>query len=155
MAYLKFIFNKHTVIWFLGVLLVSLVYHTGYKSGTAKMQTEIQNVHKRYQSETERLTKEKQQVLNEISKKYQEDLQQVKSEADATIANLTKSNQRLYVKLKSLPSDHNGASYRPIVDGKAELDDSTARSLIEITKRGDKWIEALQESLRQCKGETK
>lgn len=96
-----------------------------------------------------------QAALDAIGKKHSDEMATVKDSSDAVIDNLKRDNKRLLVKLKGSTSTTTGDSSKciPTVDGKAELDETTARDLIAITERGDKWIGNLQDTVRTLQGE--
>ncbi|UUG66326.1 i- spanin subunit Rz [Pectobacterium phage vB_PcaP_P15_PC2B6] len=95
-------------------------------------------------------TKQTQTEVSAISKKYQEDLEGLEGSTDRVIADLRADNKRLRVNVKATGSpDGNG---RCLFDGKAELDEGTAKRLIGITQRGDAHIEALQATIRSLQG---
>lgn len=89
-----------------------------------------------------------QRELSELSASYQAKLAASEKNAARTLDDVRSSGERLRVKLKAAERQLDGNG-RCVIDGKAELDDETAKSLIRITQDGDAQIEALQETIRK------
>lgn len=133
-------------------LLAGLIYTAGFYSGSVSKDNEWKEVvHNEYVQKQE-ATQSTQRAVNEISAKYQADLEGLEGSTDRIIADLRSDNKRLRVAIKPTTGQLQGDG-RCIVDGKAELDEATARRLIGITKRGDATIEALQNTIRKLQGE--
>lgn len=133
-------------------LLAGLIYTAGFYSGSVSKDNEWKEVvHNEYVQKQE-ATQSTQRAVNEISAKYQADLEGLEGSTDRIIADLRSDNKRLRVAIKPTTGQLQGDG-RCLVDGKAELDEATARRLIGITKRGDATIEALQNTIHKLQGE--
>lgn len=93
-----------------------------------------------------------QAAVDKVSAKYQDDIAGLEGSTDRVIADLRNSNHGLYVKLKATSGKTTGDG-RCLVDGKAELNEESSRKLIAVTERGDKWIEALQNTVKALQKE--
>lgn len=117
---------------------------------TKEVQSEyIKNAEAR---ESERIAV--QGAVNKVSKDYQDQLAELEGSTDRIIADLHSDGKRLRVKLKATGGTTEGIN-RCFPDGKAELDDGDAKRLIAVSKKGDLWIEALQETIRRLQKEGK
>lgn len=135
-------------------LLAGLIYTAGFYSGSVSKDTEWKEViHNEYIQKSEARA-DTQRAVNEVSAKYQADLEGLEGSTDRIIADLRSDNKRLRVSIKPT-STTAGPDGRCIFDGKAELDEATARRLIGITQKGDLQIEALQDTIRKLQGEKK
>ena len=143
-------FLNRVVPWVLAGVLFTGGYQMGYEKADSKWK-EVNRVE--YVKKTEARA-DKQAALNKVSKDYQDTLAELEGSTDRIIADLRKSNSGLYVKLKNASSTPRPDG-RCELDGKAELDESTARDLIQITQRGDAWIESLQETIRELQQKEK
>ena len=137
----------------LGTRLIQWVFMTllliiGYTGGYNKAKMEVKQIEEKYQHEITNVHMDKQRELDSISRKYQQELEALKVSTDDTISKLSSDNKRLYVRVKSNSCTSNN-SHRPKSTYRAELDEATVRKLITITKRGDAWIKALQDSLKE------
>lgn len=129
-------------------LLAGLIYTAGFYSGSVSKDTEWKEVvHNEYVQKSE-ARKDTQREIDAVSAKYQADLEGLEGSTDRVIADLRSDNKRLRVKVQPT-SGTSGPDGRCIVDGKAELDEGTAKRLIRITQRGDAQIEALQNTIRK------
>ena len=131
-------------------LIVISVYNKGYESGYNKKQVEVIKLEQEYAKKLSTSNLEAQRRLDEVSRSYQQELQDLQTSTSATIDKLSSDNKRLYVRIKS--TSDTSCSHRPEPSYRAELDEGTARKLIEITKRGDAWIKALQDTIKQQGG---
>lgn len=127
-------------------LLTLCIYNKGYESGYNKRQVEVIKLEQEYAKKMRESNMEAQRRLDEVSRGYQQKLQDVQMATSATIDRLNADNKRLYVRVKSTTC--NSSSHRPEPTHRAELDETTTRKLIEITKRGDEWIKALQNTIK-------
>lgn len=123
-------------------LTVMLSYNNGYDKADAKWK---QEVNREYVRKVE-ATRATQGEVDAVSSKYQDEIAALEGSTDRIIADLRDTNQRLRVSVKATGSP--GSDGRCVFDGKAELDEATAKRLIGITKRGDAQIEALQNTIR-------
>lgn len=133
-------------------LLAALLFGSGWYAGSESKDTHWKEVlHNEYVSRVE-ATRETQAAVDLVATQYQDDLAALEGSTDRVITDLRGSNKRLYIKLKAKPRGTEGVS-GCIADGRAELDDSTARDLIKVTQRGDAWIKALQGTIRELQKE--
>lgn len=118
----------------------------------SKWTKEVQREYISKLEATERTRQEVQQKVNEISKKYQNDLAALEGSTDRIIDDLRNDGKLLRVKLAATNREleDNGGC---LIDGKAELDREFAKRLIGVTKRGDAWIEALQNTIIELQQE--
>lgn len=144
------VFLKRVIPWVIAGVLFTGGYHLGYEKADSKWK-EVNRVE--YVKKTEARA-DKQAALNKVSQDYQDKLSELEGSTDRVIADLRKSNSGLYVKLKNA-SGTARPNGRCELDGRAELDDSTAKDLIQITQRGDAWIEALQQTIRELQQKEK
>lgn len=141
---------KKMLPWFLAGLLVTLGYTTGADRMDAKWKQEVHNEYIK-KADANRLL---QTSLSNISDRYQADLASVKDDAARTVDDVHRDNKRLRVKLKAA-TDSAGSQCGREPDGYAELDDQFAGEIIQVTDRGDKWIKALQDTIRALQGKLK
>lgn len=125
---------------------ITLAYNHGYDKANTKWE---QEVHNEYIKQTE-ATANKQSAINEISRQYQEDLAALEGSTDRVINDLRNDGKRLRVKLSATTRElqDNGGC---LVDGRAELDEEFSKRLIGVTQRGDAWIKALQNTIKEMK----
>lgn len=140
-------FLQKAIPWFFAALLVVVGYTTGVKETNAKWDREV---HSEYikKDEAKRL---QQSALSDIARKYQGDIEALEGSTDRVINDLRVDNKRLLVKVKA-SSQPSGPSGRCEFNGEAELDPESAKEIIQVTQRGDKWIEALQDTVRVLQG---
>lgn len=143
-------FLNRVIPWAIAGVLFTGGYHLGYEKADSKWK-EVNHVE--YVKKTEARA-DKQAALNKASQDYQDKLAELEGSTDRIITDLRKSNSGLYVKLKNTsgPTRPDG---RCELNGKAELDESTAGDLIQITQKGDAWIEALQKTIRELQQKEK
>lgn len=134
---------KRTVPWVLAGMLFGWGWQLGADSMDAKWKQEVQNEYvKRVEA-----TASTQRALNEISDKYQEDLAALEGSTDRIISDLRSDNKRLRVRVKTTGTADGKCGFEP--DGRAELDDRDAKRIIAVTQKGDAWIRALQDTIRE------
>ena len=123
---------------------ITLAYNHGYDKANTKWE---QEVHNEYVKKVE-ATADKQAALNEVSRQYQEDLAALEGSTDRVINDLRNDGKRLRVKLSATTRElqDNGGC---LVDGRAELDEEFSKRLIGVTQRGDAWIRALQDTIKE------
>lgn len=123
---------------------VTLAYNHGYDKSNTKWE---QEVHNEYVKQTE-ATADKQAAVNKVSLQYQEDLAALEGSTDRVINDLRNDGKRLRVKLSATTRElqDNGGC---LVDGRAELDEEFSKRLIGVTQRGDAWIRALQDTIKE------
>lgn len=140
--------TKKLVPWLWTIMVFAFGWHYGSQHTDANWKEVVHNEYVQKQEATQST----QRAVNEISAKYQADLEGLEGSTDRIIADLRSDNKRLRVAIKPTAGQLQGDG-RCLVDGKAELDEATARRLIGITKRGDATIEALQNTIRKLQGE--
>lgn len=129
---------------------ITLAYNHGYDKANTKWE---QEVHNEYVKRVE-ATEDKQAAINEISRQYQEDLAALEGSTDRVINDLRNDGKWLRVKLSNTSRElqANGGC---LVDGRAELDEEFSKRLIGVTQRGDAWIRALQDTIKEMKQKEK
>lgn len=123
---------------------ITLAYNHGYDKANTKWEQEVHNEYVKKVKATE----DKQTAINEISRQYQEDLAALEGSTDRVINDLRNDGKRLRVKLSATTRElqDNGGC---LVDGRAELDEEFSKRLIGVTQRGDAWIRALQDTIKE------
>lgn len=123
---------------------ITLAYNHGYNKADHKWQQEVNN---EYIKQAE-ATADKQAAINKVSLQYQEDLAALEGSTDRVINDLRNDGKRLRVKLSATTRElqDNGGC---LVDGRAELDEEFSKRLIGVTQRGDAWIRALQDTIKE------
>lgn len=123
---------------------ITLAYNHGYDKANTKWEQEVHNEYVKKVKATE----DKQAAVNEISRQYQEDLAALEGSTDRVINDLRNDGKRLRVKLSATTRElqDNGGC---LVDGRAELDEEFSKRLIGVTQRGDAWIRALQDTIKE------
>lgn len=136
-------FLRKLVPWVLAGMLFGWGWQLGADSMDAKWKQEVQNEYvKRVEA-----AKSTQRAINEISAKYQEDLAALEGSTDRIISDLRSDNKRLRVRIKTTGTSDGKCGFEP--DGRAELDDRDAKRIIAVTQKGDAWIRALQDTIRE------
>lgn len=146
-------FKRIAIAAVLSVAALTGSYQVGKAIGSANEKATQQEVLKNdYIKKSEAATKEHnavQTALDAIGKKHSDQMAELEGSSDGIIAGLNADNKRLRVKLKGTTGATSGSGQCvPTVDGKAELDDSTAKRLVGITVQGDQWIENLQATVK-------
>ena len=136
-------FLRKLIPWVLAGMLFGLGWHLGSYSMDAKWK---QEVHNEYVKRVE-ATASTQRAINEISAKYQEDLAALEGSTDRIISDLRSDNKRLRVRVKTTGTSDGQCGFEP--DGRAELDDRDAKRILAVTQKGDAWIRALQDTIRE------
>lgn len=123
---------------------VTLAYNHGYDKANTKWE---QEVHNEYIKKVE-ATADKQAAINKVSQEYQDDLAALEGSTDRVINDLRNDGKRLRVKLSATSRElqDNGGC---LIDGRAELDEEFSKRLIGVTQRGDAWIKALQNTIKE------
>lgn len=134
---------KRTAPWVLAGMLFGWGWQLGADSMDAKWK---QEVHNEYVKRVE-ATESTQRAINEISAKYQEDLAALEGSTDRIISDLRSDNKRLRVRVKTAGTSDGQCGFEP--DGRAELDDRDAKRILAVTQKGDAWIRALQDTIRE------
>lgn len=136
-------FLRKLIPWVLAGVLFGWGWHLGSDSMDSKWKQEIQN---EYIKKVE-ATKRTQREVDEISAKYQEDLAALEGSTDRIISDLRSDNKRLLVRVKTAGTSDGQCGFES--DGRAELDDRDAKRILAVTQRGDAWIRALQDTIRE------
>ena len=125
-----------TALWF--------SYSLGYDKADNKWKQEVHNA---YVSKVES-TAAVQAGIGRVSKEYQDDLAALEGSTDRVITDLRNDGKRLSVKLSATTrelADNRGC----LIDGRAELDEEFSKRLIGVTQKGDAWIKALQNTIKE------
>lgn len=143
-------FLRRALPWVCAAGLFMSGWHMGAKEVNARWQEEIHNEYIQ-KSEAQRAT---QKAVGEIAARYQEEIAALEGSTDRIIDDLHRDNVRLSVRVKNLraTSGHSGGCQ---FDGRAELDDRDAKRIIGVTQRGDAWIKALQDTIRELQRKEK
>lgn len=136
-------FLRKLIPWVLAGMLFGLGWHLGSDSMDAKWK---QEVHNEYVKRVE-ATASTQRAIDAVSAKYQEDLAALEGSTDRIISDLRSDNKRLRVRVKTTGTSDGQCGFEP--DGRAELDDRDAKRILAVTQRGDAWIRALQDTIRE------
>lgn len=139
---------RRALPWVFAAGLFMSGWHMGAKEVTAHWQEEIHNDYVK-KTEAQRAT---QKAVGEIAARYQEEIAALEGSTDRIIDDLHNDNVRLSVRIKNLRATSGGTSgCQP--NGRAELDDRDAKRIIGVTQRGDAWIKALQDTIRELQKE--
>lgn len=136
-------FLRKLIPWVLAGMLFGLGWHLGSDSMDAKWK---QEVHDEYVKRVE-AAKSTQRAIDAVSAKYQEDLAALEGSTDRIISDLRSDNKRLRVRVKTTGTSDGQCGFEP--DGRAELDDRDAKRILAVTQKGDAWIRALQDTIRE------
>ncbi|AAP33960.1 Rz-like spanin [Teseptimavirus T7] len=136
-------FLRKLIPWVLAGMLFGLGWHLGSDSMDAKWK---QEVHNEYVKRVE-AAKSTQRAIDAVSAKYQEDLAALEGSTDRIISDLRSDNKRLRVRVKTTGTSDGQCGFEP--DGRAELDDRDAKRILAVTQKGDAWIRALQDTIRE------
>lgn len=136
-------FLRKLIPWVLAGMLFGLGWHLGSDSMDAKWK---QEVHNEYVKRVE-AAKSTQRAIDAVSAKYQEDLAALEGSTDRIISDLRSDNKRLRVRVKTTGTSDGQCGFEP--DGRAELDDRDAKRILAVTQKGDVWIRALQDTIRE------
>lgn len=136
-------FLRKLIPWVLAGVLFGLGWHLGSDSMDAKWK---QEVHNEYVKRVE-AAKSTQRAIDAVSTKYQEDLAALEGSTDRIISDLRSDNKRLRVRIKTTGTSDGQCGFEP--DGRAELDDRDAKRILAVTQKGDAWIRALQDTIRE------
>lgn len=136
-------FLRKLIPWVLAGMLFGLGWHLGSDSMDSKWK---QEVHNEYVKRVE-AAKSTQRAIDAVSAKYQEDLAALEGSTDRIISDLRSDNKRLRVRVKTIGTSDGQCGFEP--DGRAELDDRDAKRILAVTQKGDAWIRALQDTIRE------
>lgn len=129
---------------------LTLAYNHGYDKADTHWKQEVQNVYIKKSEATARVQSE----VSRVAKEYQDDLAALEGSTDRVINDLRNDGKRLRVKLSDTSRElkSNGGC---LVDGRAELDEEFSKRLIGVTQKGDAWIKALQNTIKEMQKENK
>ncbi|BBA26463.1 Rz-like spanin [Pectobacterium phage PPWS4] len=145
---------REKIIAVIVVAILGLTGYFAYTSGYDKADRKWKDVVQEQYITKQKANQITQEALNEISKGYQEDIAASKADADRLVNGLRESNKRLSIRIKSTTGTQSSDG-RCIFDGRAELHESTASSLIGVTLRADAHVKALQDTVRALQGQPK
>lgn len=143
--------TQYKRIAFLGLLVGAFL--CGIWTTSSKYERRIANETVKTLQEIESIRKDHQSELNRISQEYQDDLAGLEGSTDSIINELESTGGRLRIKLKDYEKRNTELHNRCISDGYAEIDREASKRIIAITQEGDLWIKALQDTIKQMKGD--
>lgn len=126
------------------VLGLTFAYNHGYDKADTKWKQEVHNEY----VEKVKATADRQAAVNKVSKQYQEELEALEGSTDRVLNDLRNDGKRLRVKLSAATRELQGNS-GCLVDGRAELDEEFSKRLVGVTQKGDAWIKALQNTIKE------
>ena len=134
-------------------LIVLGVYLKGYHDSDTKHLLEAQSAELAFNKKQEEEREKSQAALADISKQWQTYLAQKSSVAQGAIDRLSADGISLRVQLADATVRSVTANGRPIPNGYAELHPDASRFLIGQAQRADAQVTALQQTIRELKGE--
>lgn len=134
---------KRAAPWLLATVMFAGGYYTANNKWEAKVNAEYTSNLKA--SEDTRIAV--QAEVNKVSKRFQDEMSALEGSTDRIITDLQSDNKRLRIRVKPT-SGTTQSDGRCVIDGSAELDERDAKRLISIGLKGDKWIKALQDTVR-------
>lgn len=140
-------FLRRLAPWLIAFMLFTAGWSMGSDSTNNKWKEVI---HNEYVQRVE-ATRNTQAAVDKISAKYQEDIAALEGSTDRIISDLRSDNKRLRVRVKTTGSAKGIGRCEP--DGRAELDDRDAKRILAVTQKGDAWIKALQDTIRELQKE--
>lgn len=140
-------FLRRAIPWLFAGLLFTSGWHMGSNYKDAEWKEVI---HNEYVHRVE-ATRNTQKVVNEISAQYQDDIAALEGSTDRVINDLRSDNKRLRVRIKTTRSTQSVNRCEPY--GTAELDERDAKRILAVTQKGDAWIKALQDTIRELQKE--
>lgn len=138
---------RRAIPWFFAIVLFASGWHMGANQMDARWKEVIQNDY----VERVEANAATQKAVNEVAKRYQEELAALEGSTDRIIDDLHRDNKRLRVRIKTTRSSQGVSRCEP--DGRAELDDRDAKRILAVTQKGDAWIKALQDTIRELQKE--
>lgn len=148
-------------VFLIGIFVLLIGCATSYGVGRytqkgideAHFKEELQNDYITKQAATLETVRVTQEAVNEVSARFTKEKESAASTAAATIDSLTADNKRLLIKLKQQPKSGETKGDNIIgADGRAEIDTGAAERIVSITTKGDAWIKALQDTVRELQG---
>lgn len=141
-------FLRTALPWvFAGALFMS-GWHMGAKEANTHWQEEIRNEYIQ-KSEARKAT---QDAVGKVASRYQEEIAALEGSTDRIINDLERNNKRLRIRVKNT-CPASGSTSGLQSDGYAELDERDAKRIIAVTQKGDAWIRALQDTIRELQAE--
>lgn len=141
-------FLRRLIPWVAAGALFCGGWHLGASSMDAEWKQEVFN---EYVKKSE-ATASTQRAVDEVSARYQGELAALEGSTDRMLADLRSDNKRLRVRVKNLTGASKGVS-GCVTDGRAELDERDAKRILAVTQKGDAWIRALQDTIRELQKE--
>lgn len=141
------VFLKRAIPWFLAATLFATGWHLGSASKDAEWKQEVLNEYIK-KDEANRKT---QEAVNKVSRDYQATISEIEGSTDRIINDLRNSNKRLSIRVKTARSSKGNSGCFP--DGRAELDERDAKRILAVTQKGDAWIKALQNTIKELQKE--
>lgn len=135
---------KRAVPW----LAAGLLFASGYWVADTKWEAKVneQYISKLEAERTQRTNV--QSAVDRVSKDYQGKIEALEGSTDRIVADLKSDNKRLRLKVDTSGKSADDIS-RCFPDGYADLDEGDAKRLIAIGVKGDAWIKALQDTIRE------
>ena len=134
---------RNALPWVLAGTLFMGGWHLGSTHERANWKEVIQN---EYIAKT-KATAATQAEVSRVSREYQEEIAAIEGSTDRMLNDLRSNNKRLRVRIKTTGTSDGQCGFEP--DGRAELDDRDAKRIIAVTQKGDAWIRALQNTIRE------
>lgn len=133
-------------------LFAGTLFMSGWHMGAKEERNHWNEViHYEYVKKTE-ARKATQDAIGKVASEYQEKLSALESSTDRVIDDLKRDNKRLSVRIKRTSSTES-STCRCESNGRAELDERDAKRILGITQKGDAWIKALQDTIRELQKE--
>lgn len=137
---------RFSVPWVAAGVLFMTGWHYGAKDVREDWEVTVKN---EYIKKTE-ATEATQRAVDETSKHYQSELAALEGSTDRIITDLRHDNKRLRIRVKAASNAGTASGACGCVsDGRAELDERDAKRILAVTQKGDAWIRALQETIRE------
>lgn len=128
-------------------LVAGLLFASGYWVADNKWEAKVNEEYTSNLKASEDTRLAVQAEVNKVSKRFQDEMSSLEGSTDRIIADLQSDNKRLRIRVKPT-SGTTQSDGRCVIDGYAELDERDAKRLIAIGVKGDKWIKALQDTVR-------
>lgn len=136
-------------------LFAGALFMSGWHMGAKEERNHWNEVIHYEYIQKEQARKDTQDAVSAVSTHYQEEIAALEGSTDRIIDDLKRSNKRLSVRVKNHSCSTSGGTCRCIPDGRAELDERDAKRIIGVTQKGDAWIRALQDTIRELQKERK
>lgn len=136
---------RFSVPWIAAGVLFMSGWHYGAKDVREEWEVTVKNEYIKKAEATEAT----QRAVDEVSKHYQSELSALEGSTDRIIADLRHDNKRLRIRVKTSSTGTTSSACGCVSDGRAELDERDAKRILAVTQKGDAWIRALQETIRE------